>query len=193
MIQAPGSYHRPTVLFLDQAPDTIPHGKVKAAWSTRQPTGWSARPHTNAELLIQLNPIHSHDSTAPDVSPIPIHKRYSGPRQYFKWISLELVDRGLWTGCQHTWFACTYHLLANVKITFDSSGKGHGLQITPLAGGHMIGGTIWKIVKDGEEEIVYAIDFNHKKERYYTVNPCKSIQNLILYAGICWSKEVNQR
>lgn len=54
----------------------------------------------------------------------------------------------------------------NVYIPFDSTGKGHGLQITPLAGGHMIGGTIWKIVKDGEEEIVYAIDFNHKKERY---------------------------
>ena len=44
-------------------------------------------------------------------------------------------------------------------------GKGHGLQITPIPAGHMIGGTIWKIVKDGEEEIVYAIDYNHKKER----------------------------
>ena len=32
----------------------------------------------------------------------------------------------------------------------------------------MIGGTIWKIVKDGEEEIVYAVDYNHKKERYAT-------------------------
>lgn len=30
----------------------------------------------------------------------------------------------------------------------------------------MIGGTIWKIVKDGEEEIVYAVDFNHKREMY---------------------------
>jgi cleavage and polyadenylation specificity factor subunit 2 len=29
----------------------------------------------------------------------------------------------------------------------------------------MIGGNIWKIVKDGEEEIVYAVDYNHKKER----------------------------
>lgn len=28
----------------------------------------------------------------------------------------------------------------------------------------MIGGTIWKIVKDGEEEVVYAVDFNHKRE-----------------------------
>lgn len=45
------------------------------------------------------------------------------------------------------------------------SGKGHGIQITPLPAGHMIGGNIWKIVKDGEEEIVYAVDYNHKKER----------------------------
>ncbi|KAJ1105298.1 hypothetical protein NDU88_002706 [Pleurodeles waltl] len=43
-------------------------------------------------------------------------------------------------------------------------GKGHGLSITPLPAGHMIGGTIWKIVKDGEEEIIYAVDFNHKRE-----------------------------
>ena len=44
-------------------------------------------------------------------------------------------------------------------------GRGHGLTITPFPAGHMVGGTIWKIVKDGEEEIVYAVDFNHKKER----------------------------
>lgn len=44
------------------------------------------------------------------------------------------------------------------------TGKGHGLSITPLPAGHMIGGTVWKIVKDGEEEIVYAVDFNHKRE-----------------------------
>uniref|UniRef100_A0A8C4QU89 Cleavage and polyadenylation specificity factor subunit 2 n=1 Tax=Eptatretus burgeri TaxID=7764 RepID=A0A8C4QU89_EPTBU len=28
----------------------------------------------------------------------------------------------------------------------------------------MIGGTVWKIVKDGEEEIIYAVDYNHKRE-----------------------------
>ncbi|XP_071079968.1 cleavage and polyadenylation specificity factor subunit 2-like [Haliotis cracherodii] len=54
--------------------------------------------------------------------------------------------------------------------TITLKGKGHGLQITPLAAGHMIGGTIWKIVKDGEEEIVYAVDYNHKKERH--LNGC---------------------
>jgi len=49
-------------------------------------------------------------------------------------------------------------------------GKGQGLAITPLPAGHMIGGTIWKIVKDGEEDIVYAVDYNHKKERH--LNGC---------------------
>lgn len=32
----------------------------------------------------------------------------------------------------------------------------------------MIGGTMWKIVKDGEEDIIYAVDYNHKKERFST-------------------------
>ena len=45
-------------------------------------------------------------------------------------------------------------------------GKGQGLALTPLPAGHMIGGTIWRIVKDGEEDIVYAVDYNHKKERH---------------------------
>lgn len=30
----------------------------------------------------------------------------------------------------------------------------------------MIGGAIWRIIKDGEGDIVYAVDFNHKKERH---------------------------
>ena len=30
----------------------------------------------------------------------------------------------------------------------------------------MVGGTMWKIVKDGEEDILYAVDYNHKKERF---------------------------
>lgn len=54
--------------------------------------------------------------------------------------------------------------------TVHLRGKGHGLQITPLPAGHMLGGTIWKIVKEGEEEIVYAVDYNHKKERH--LNGC---------------------
>lgn len=61
---------------------------------------------------------------------------------------------------------CLWILVKTTKICngLYATGKGHGLSITPLPAGHMIGGTIWKIVKDGEEEIVYAVDFNHKRE-----------------------------
>ncbi|XP_059486908.1 probable cleavage and polyadenylation specificity factor subunit 2 [Neocloeon triangulifer] len=55
--------------------------------------------------------------------------------------------------------------------TVALKGKGYGLSITPLPAGHMIGGTMWKVVKMGEEDIVYAIDFNHKKERH--LNGCE--------------------
>lgn len=39
-----------------------------------------------------------------------------------------------------------------------------------MPAGHMIGGTVWKILKDGEEDIIYAVDFNHKKEQH--LNGC---------------------
>jgi cleavage and polyadenylation specificity factor subunit 2 len=55
--------------------------------------------------------------------------------------------------------------------TFNLTGKGQGLQITPLPGGHVIGGTIWKILKEGEEEIIYAVDYNQHKERH--LNGCQ--------------------
>ncbi|KAF2897395.1 hypothetical protein ILUMI_08780 [Ignelater luminosus] len=62
-----------------------------------------------------------------------------------------------------------------VQLKFNQSislkGKGYGLTITPLPAGHMIGGTIWKIMKVGEEDIIYANDFNHKKERH--LNGCE--------------------
>lgn len=54
----------------------------------------------------------------------------------------------------------------HTELSFKFKGKGHGLTITPYAAGHMIGGTMWKIVKDGEEDIIYAVDYNHKKERW---------------------------
>ncbi|XP_073950786.1 cleavage and polyadenylation specificity factor subunit 2 [Choristoneura fumiferana] len=53
----------------------------------------------------------------------------------------------------------------------DMKGKGLGLRITPLPAGHSLGGTIWRIAAPGEEDIVYAPDFNHKKERH--LNGCE--------------------
>ena len=35
----------------------------------------------------------------------------------------------------------------------------------------MLGGTVWKIVKDGEEDIINVVDYNHKKERH--LNGCE--------------------
>ncbi|KAK9497112.1 hypothetical protein O3M35_004488 [Rhynocoris fuscipes] len=54
--------------------------------------------------------------------------------------------------------------------TIAMKGKVYGLSVVPMPAGHMIGGTIWKIMKKGEEDIIYAVDFNHKKERH--LNGC---------------------
>nr|XP_043631723.1 cleavage and polyadenylation specificity factor subunit 2 [Erigeron canadensis] len=48
---------------------------------------------------------------------------------------------------------------------FHLPGKGEGIVIAPHVGGHLLGGTVWKITKDGEE-IIYAVDFNHRNERH---------------------------
>jgi cleavage and polyadenylation specificity factor subunit 2 len=66
--------------------------------------------------------------------------------------------------------------MTNVLCFVLLSGKGYGLTITPLPAGHMIGGTIWKIVKVGEEDIVYAVDFNHKKERHLNGSELERLQ-----------------
>jgi cleavage and polyadenylation specificity factor subunit 2 len=63
----------------------------------------------------------------------------------------------------------TFEMMTQLKYnqTVNLKGKGEGISITPLPAGHMIGGSIWKIVvKDGEEDIVYAVDYNHKRERH---------------------------
>ncbi len=66
----------------------------------------------------------------------------------------------------HNRGCCDAHNILSAFAVVFPPGKGHGLTITPYAAGHMVGGAMWKIVKDGEEEIIYAVDYNHKKERY---------------------------
>jgi cleavage and polyadenylation specificity factor subunit 2 len=48
---------------------------------------------------------------------------------------------------------------------FSLQGKCQGIIITPFGAGHTIGGTIWRIRKH-TEDIVYTVDFNHRKERH---------------------------
>ncbi|KAJ3117390.1 cleavage and polyadenylation specificity factor subunit 2 [Phlyctochytrium bullatum] len=45
------------------------------------------------------------------------------------------------------------------------SGKCKGIIISAYNAGHSLGGSIWKIRKD-TDEVVYAVDFNHMKERH---------------------------
>lgn len=73
----------------------------------------------------------------------------------FSLFTLDEVDR-------------TFEMITQLKYnqTHRFTGKGAGLAITPVAAGHMIGGAMWRIVKEGEEDIVYAVDVNHKKERH---------------------------
>lgn len=50
------------------------------------------------------------------------------------------------------------------KIVLNSE-KGDTITISPFPSGHSLGGTIWKITKE-EEDILYAVDFNHRGERH---------------------------
>lgn len=47
----------------------------------------------------------------------------------------------------------------------DDLPNGHNVVITPHRAGHFVGGTVWNITK-GTESIVYAVHFNHRKERH---------------------------
>eukprot|EP00052_Salpingoeca_macrocollata_P031861 m.323696 g.323696 ORF g.323696 m.323696 type:complete len:745 (-) comp29922_c0_seq1:38-2272(-) len=60
-----------------------------------------------------------------------------------------------------------FKLFETVKYsqTVALTGRGKGITITPYEAGHMVGGTFWKIAKD-TEQILYAVDFNHRKERH---------------------------
>ncbi|XP_055338680.1 cleavage and polyadenylation specificity factor subunit 2-like [Paramacrobiotus metropolitanus] len=58
--------------------------------------------------------------------------------------------------------------------TVALKGKGEGIRLTALCAGHMLGACLWKIGKD-EEEIVYAVDFAHKKERHLSALSLDSI------------------
>ena len=46
--------------------------------------------------------------------------------------------------------------------------------------GHLLGGTVWKITKDGED-VIYAVDFTHRKER---LDPllCLSCTDFVLFS-----------
>eukprot|EP01083_Nonionella_stella_P022254 61559_1 len=75
-------------------------------------------------------------------------------RSDFDQFTIEDVDR-------------TFDLFVKLKYSQDIRllDRGEGITVAPFAAGNMIGGTIWKITKE-TEEIVYAVGYNHKRERH---------------------------
>lgn len=71
----------------------------------------------------------------------------------FDLFTLDDIDSAFQNATRLT-YSQNYHL----------SGKGEGIVIAPHVAGHLLGGTVWRITKDGED-IIYAVDFNHRKER----------------------------
>lgn len=66
------------------------------------------------------------------------------------------------------------------------------MSIVALPAGNMVGGTIWKISKVGEEDIVYAIDFNHKKERHLNGSDLEKLTRPSLLILDCFNAAYSQ-
>jgi len=74
--------------------------------------------------------------------------------------SLDDVDEAF---SERRWRQLKYH--QSVTLPIDPV-KPQKITVTPLPAGHMVGGTVWRIVKD-QDEIVYAVSYNHAKEKYF--------------------------
>ena len=53
------------------------------------------------------------------------------------------------------------------------TGKGDGITVTPFPAGRLVGGAIWRISYKGED-FVYALDFNHRRERHLVGAPLEA-------------------
>jgi cleavage and polyadenylation specificity factor subunit 2 len=65
---------------------------------------------------------------------------------------------------QHCFRDCATPLNYSQNLTITGLEKGT-MTVTPFAAGHTLGGAVWRISK-AIESIVYAVDFNHSKERH---------------------------
>jgi len=53
-------------------------------------------------------------------------------------------------------------------------GKGKGMMITPYPAGRLLGGAYWEITR-GTDQIVYAVDYNHRRERHLNPTTLKTL------------------
>ena len=49
------------------------------------------------------------------------------------------------------------------------AGNAEGFSITPFTAGHLLGGCAWRITTPGDEDIVYAVHYNHRKQARATL------------------------
>jgi len=53
------------------------------------------------------------------------------------------------------------------------AGRCAGVTVTPFCAGHTLGGAVWSI-QVGGEELVYAVDYNHRRERHLNGTPLET-------------------
>ena len=56
----------------------------------------------------------------------------------------------------------------------DSRRRSSGITVTAYAAGHTLGGAVWKVHKDAED-VVYAVDYNHRREKHLNGTTLDSI------------------
>lgn len=87
---------------------------------------------------------------------LTMYDQYLSRRQVseFDLFTLDDIDSAFQSVTRLT-YSQNYHL----------SGKGEGIVVAPHVAGHLLGGTVWKITKDGED-VIYAVDYNRRKEKH---------------------------
>ena len=53
------------------------------------------------------------------------------------------------------------------------AGAAEGFSITPFAAGHLVGSCAWRITTPQDEDIVYAVHYNHRKQVLSTQLACR--------------------
>ena len=56
------------------------------------------------------------------------------------------------------------HVLNVFQMLGYAAGVAEGFTITPFAAGHLVGGCAWRITTPEDEDIVYAVHYNHRKQ-----------------------------
>jgi cleavage and polyadenylation specificity factor subunit 2 len=115
--------------------------------------------------------LHSAGSTAPSLThPPPIYA------------TLPISNLGRLTAMDHLASIrlhqdCPLYQPEEIDSIFESiktvkysesislAGRAQGITLIPVAAGHTVGGTVWRLKKD-TDELVYAVGYNHKKERH---------------------------